>query len=367
MKKTLCYYALYDHTTLKGVHNKIKATVQGFNSKGINSIIYGFENSDNPSFLKMVLSIIFSKYNFIIIRSVSYYNLFLIPSIIIARLRGTYVIIDIPTPFKSALVEIRNLNTNKTSSFIKIISTMLGGILISFTSNLLLSYGDDFKVFDSFFKKKNLMVSNFLNDEMYPIRKKFPATIDNQLNMIGVGNFSISQGYDIVLDAIKIWNSDKTKRFKVFLCLIGSGDFEMALKLKVADLEIEEFVDFKGFINFENYKNLYDHSHIAVGSIASFRKNLRFHSPIKEREYSFVGIPFISSINDIGFKDECFFRFSIEESNPLDSVLNIFNKGFEIARIKPQEINNYALNNFTFNYFFNQLSNKINSINISLF
>lgn len=366
MKKTLCYYALYDHNILKGVHNKIKATIRGLNLKGINSEVFGFENNGAPSFFKMMISISFSSYNFYIIRSVSYYNIFLIIPILVARFRGVCVIIDVPTPFKSALSEIRNIEKNYFLLWIKLSGTIIGGLFIYLVSNIILNYGDDY-IFLDIFKKKNLMTSNFFDEDVYNVRSDFPSNIDKRLNLIGVGNFSNSQGYDIVLDAIKVWNNDMNEDYKVFLKLIGSGDFDNELKFKFKELKIEKFVEFTGFKNFDEYSHYYNDSHIAIGSIASFRKKLYFHSPLKEREYTFVGIPFISSIRDIGFDTDCSFRFVIDSFRPVESVIDVFKAGREISNISPQKINDYAKLNLTFENFFNRLSEKLKENEINLY
>lgn len=357
--KSLCYFALYDHKLLKGVHMKIKTTVEGFNRKGIKSVIYGFENTGSPTFFKMVLSICFSSYSIYIIRSVSYFNIFLIPSIIFARLRGVYVIVDIPTPFRSALSEVKNTERNYILQFFKLISTLVGGFLISLVCNLVINYGDDFTIFHFLFKKKNLISSNFLSEDVYKVRSNFPTEIKDRLELIAVGNFASSQGYDVVLDALDIWNHHMNEDYKIYLKLIGSGNFDDILQLKLKELKIEEFVEFLGYKDFGDYKVLYNDSHIAIGSIASFRKNLNFHSPIKEREYSFVGIPFISSIKDVGFKDECNFRLTVQSNNSVGDLIDIFKNSREICKISPKVINSYARENLTFETFYLQLKEKL--------
>jgi glycosyltransferase involved in cell wall biosynthesis len=205
------------------------------------------------------------------------------------------------------------------------------------------------------------MVSNFSSNNIYECRSNCPKSVSNKLNLVGVGNFSDSHGYDLVMESIHIWNNDINKPFKVYLTLVGSGEYEKFLKLKSKQLEIESFVNFMGYLNYNEYKEIYCLSHIAVGSIASFRKNLKFHSPLKEREYTFVGIPFISSINDIGFINDCEFRYVIEADSPIQGLLNLYNNIDKFISIPPALISNYASAYFTFDNFYSQIKKKAQS------
>jgi hypothetical protein len=354
VQNKICYYALYDPNSLQGVHRKIEATLTGLKSKGIDCYLFGTEDNIKPSFKNMVINIIKSKDKVIILRSIAHLNILLIPFLIFSKLKGTIIIFDIPTPFKSAMFEIKKINQNYFFTFINLISTLIGSFLIMIISDLLLVYGNDFKIYNKLFSTKIKLVSNFYSNNSIQTRNNLSLDIKNKINLIAVGNFSFSQGFDLILEAIYIWNKNENNT-KVYLNLIGSGDFEFNLREICNKYEIYDFVKFHGYLNYNEYKYLYNLSHIAVGSIASYRKNLTYHSPLKEREYALVGIPFFSSGIDIAFSSNCKFRVIVRKNYSIEDITYVFANIDEISKINPTEISDYAIKNISFDNFFNNI------------
>ena len=73
-----------------------------------------------------------------------------------------------------------------------------------------------------------------------------------------------------------------------------------------------DFIIFKGTLSLNQIYPLYENSHIAIGSIGLHRKKMMYHSELKSREYTAIGIPFISTGIDLDFSNEEKFRITID-------------------------------------------------------
>ena len=85
------------------------------------------------------------------------------------------------------------------------------------------------------------------------------------------------------------------------------------------DLKLEDNVAFIGFMNGSVLDDLFDRSHIAVGSLGMHRLGMIEGSTLKAREYCARGIPFLYGCFDPDFSDDFPYIMKVPgDENPID-------------------------------------------------
>lgn len=86
-----------------------------------------------------------------------------------------------------------------------------------------------------------------------------------------------------------------------------AGSETRAIRNLVKTLNLESQVIFHGLKHGRELDALFDHAHVAIGTLGLHRENLKYGATLKVREYMARGIPFV-----IGYRDE-----DIEDNFPL--------------------------------------------------
>ena len=345
--KTICYFFVYNKTSIPGVHNKILGTLESAKRKGYNVRQYSCENFERPSFLKMLFEIVRCKEKYLIVRSIFYLNFLMFPFIFIARLQGKIIYCDVPSSFKSAYFEIIDFNCSILTKCKYLIGLFIGASWSLFPYNFILIYSEDYLFFTFFLHKKIIFMTNSISKDQVIPRQKKPEWPSNELNLIGVAFVSNYHGYDRILQFISEWNI--LNKFKINFTIVGDGPALKDLKNYTDILNISDFISFKGTLSLNQIYPLYENSHIAIGSIGLHRKKMMYHSELKSREYTAIGIPFISTGIDLDFSNEEKFRIIISSDDSIDELFKLFNNIDDILlNINVDYISNYAKTKLTF-------------------
>lgn len=106
MKKQVHYVAVIDSARNKGVLEKIQNTVEALKEAGYasHSVLCNKEGMDGALMLRQALKNINS--DLIILRNRGAFGLFLVDILVRKRLQGTKIVVDIPTPIRSAILEV---------------------------------------------------------------------------------------------------------------------------------------------------------------------------------------------------------------------------------------------------------------------
>jgi hypothetical protein len=357
-EKGICYFFVYDKISIPGVHKKILGTLESAMNNGYQVRQYSSDSKEKPTFVKMLLEIIKCNEKILIVRSIFYLNFVIMPFVLIARVQGKKIYCDVPSSFKSALYEIFDHDCHFFVKIKYLLGTFLGASWSLIPYNYIITYSEDYTFFSFAQKYKTLLLTNSISLSQISPRRKYPVWPSNRLNLVAVAFVSNYHGYDRVLRSIYDWNN-KNNNYKVFFTIIGDGSAIPYLKQLAAKLKIENYIIFKGILTFQNILPIYENSHIAVGSIGLHRKKMNLHSELKAREYAAVGIPFISSGNDLDFSKDQNFRIVISTDDEFVDLINLYaNIDKFLSSISIQEITDFAKNNLTFNSKFNKL--KIN-------
>ena len=148
-------------------------------------------------------------------------------------------------------------------------------------------------------------------------------------------------GIDRVINSLVEYKKSGGKE-KIIFNVVGKGAETLNLKKIVEDNPIiKDIVIFHGFKLEKDLEKIYNETDIAVGSLGIHRiKGLKSVRPLKNREYTAKGIPFIISFNDPDFVDKKFV-YKISNNEELFDFKKIID-WYEKLKTTPEEIREYA-------------------------
>lgn len=339
--KKLTYLSSINPQKSPGVTNKILGTLEathqlGFSEEWINI-------APEPKFLsKFIQAIDQSQAEIIFIRSLCQYNFCLIPALIRAKKKGKKIIIDVPTPNATAIRELANSQSSilrKAKDLAYLIAS--GPIPYWFVSSVL-QYAAESSWFLFGNRSKTKLIGNGIKVNALPMRNAVPKWTGDRLDLVCVASLNYWHGMDRLIAAIANVNSGNQK-LKIYLKIIGEGAVYSQLKSQTENLNLVDYVHFLGFLKGEELYSHYSTSHLAVGSLALFRKKLTTASELKSREYCAVGIPFIVVGEDPDFGKEAKFRIQLPNHESVDDLVHFFQDfDFQLINFSPEEIRAYA-------------------------
>jgi len=163
-------------------------------------------------------------------------------------------------------------------------------------------------------EKPHLTLGNGIDDNAIPIRK-CPPYQENELHLLCVASVNKWHGLDRLIKGLAEYKGIT----RLTLHIAGEGSESLPLQQLSGKLGVAERVLFHGFQSGESLDNLFDQSHIAVGSLGLHRIGLKEASTLKSREYCARGIPYILAYIDPDFPDD--FPYSLKvpaDESPID-------------------------------------------------
>jgi glycosyltransferase involved in cell wall biosynthesis len=121
---------------------------------------------------------------------------------------------------------------------------------------------------------------------------------DKIFRILSVSTLQYWHGIDRVLKGIAML---KNSGIKTHLNIIGWGPELENLKKLVKELEIEDSIQFSGYVVGQALDDAFTKADFAAGTLGMHRKNLKNDSSLKNREYCARGIPFFLSAHDADF------------------------------------------------------------------
>lgn len=148
-------------------------------------------------------------------------------------------------------------------------------------------------------KKPHVTIGNGIEVNKIKLRKP-PDFINQELQLLCVATFSRWHAIDRLLRGLVLYEGSR----KVRLCIVGDGPELHNLRIMVKDLKLDEYVIFTGILGGCILNDLFDKSHIAVGSLGLHRIDMKEGSILKAREYCARGIPFLYGCSDPDFPND---------------------------------------------------------------
>lgn len=343
------YFAQINKNTDRGVLNKINGITQSAKIIGYDSKFEIVEDPGLKGAIKLLKKIVNSNCNASIIRSIGPYMLIITPGILLMRMKKKYVAIDIPTPISTSILESRSRPRNplKMWVFELLIKASFPASLLP--ANKIIQYAQESKWFQLGVSKKTILTSNGINTSAIKKRETIPSENEDFI-FIGVANIASWHGYDRLIKSIGNYTLNKNNKINIRFIIAGDGPEKLNLENLSKSLDLENHIEFAGKKNADELNILYEKSHVAVGSLALHRKNLTIASELKLREYTAIGIPFISTSNDIDFSDNPYFVYKIksdENEIDLDKLINWYRE-LNFNTLKSDSLRKYAENKLDF-------------------
>lgn len=163
--------------------------------------------------------------------------------------------------------------------------------------------------------KPHAVISNGVNTGEFPLSKR-PPYDGKKLSLVFVGSYEAPwHGIDRLLKGMSLYDKKATPRISLHLV----GNLTKETKKLVKNLEIEDRVYFHGTIYEGEIDKIFDLAHIAIGTLALHRKQMKQACPLKVREYTASGVPFVIAYDDIDLEDNLPFYLRLPgDDSPID-------------------------------------------------
>lgn len=335
--KKLSYYS-YGSENFPGVMKKIDNTVKAAQNLGLQAEHKAYKSADKYKSWKAMLiddaDIIFIRFSFLI-------QTLLFPIVLIKRLQGKKIIIDVPTPRAIALNEMRGGRTKNLK--IKIVWNYIFSSWILFPANLIIQYAEESNFFSFGLRGKMLKMGNgILIDDSIKVIKQQKQT--NKINLIAVASIAFWHGYDRLLKAMAL-AKQKNPDIEINLTLVGDGELLPELKKLADELKLNAHVCFAGALYGQELEAAYESANIGVSSFGLFRKGLDEASDLKTREYIAKGLCVLGAGKDPDFPESSPYRFLVPNDESIEPISEMLVKLARNELPASKEVRVYAENN----------------------
>lgn len=141
---------------------------------------------------------------------------------------------------------------------------------------------------------------------------------DGTIVLIAVATMNKWHGYERIIEGMAGYYADNGIE-NIILRLVGEGTESDKYRQLVKRYKLQEHVEFLGRLEGEELNRQYDNADIAIGTLAMYKINIIYASPIKLGEYCTRGIPFVYGYEDCGFSGEEEFALKVSnDSSPVD-------------------------------------------------
>ncbi|AGA88897.1 glycosyltransferase [Thioflavicoccus mobilis 8321] len=344
MKKKICYLAALDLACKRGVVEKVRSTIGALQEAGYagQAVICEKGGLAGALILRKKLGEIDA--DLIILRSRGPFGLFLVDGLIRKRLRGTKIVIDIPTPIRNAILEVWGHRKNLVAGLVDILLLLLAHPWCDLPANRVIEYGEEHDWFLIGLRKKAVLVGNGVAVANVPIAHANAWKRSNPLTLIAVSALSFWHGYDRLIRGLGEYQANLAAGAPaVELLLVGDGPERERLEALAASLGLADSVHFLGYRVGEPLYDYYRQAHVAISAIGCHRKGLTVASPLKSREALAMGLPIVYAYKDPDLPDDLAFAQRIPAD---DSAVDISALVDWYARLRESDFDPRSLREF---------------------
>lgn len=340
----MAYFGLYDPREYPGVHQKVIGLLRAAEAAGFQTRVWVEPFRKTAPIKRLSQAVDDAPETHVILRSLGFANLFLIPALWRARRRGCQVTIEVAAPNYIAVREIWTSRQSWWRRARAVAAFYVSGPWSLWPATRIVQYAPESWYFRLGNTAKTVLVGNGIDVSAIAPRESAPAWPAPVLRLIGVATVSKWHGYDRLLRAVKEFSDRSNRPFDLQLTIVGRGPELDGLRTLSASLGLDGRVEFAGVVTGDALRSLYATSHLAVSSLGLHRIDLSMASVLKAREYCAIGIPFIASGNDPDFPDGLDFRFVVSASEDTGDVVAAFEAFAKAAqRIDRAAMRTYAI------------------------
>jgi glycosyltransferase involved in cell wall biosynthesis len=349
--QTVAYFGLYDPREYPGVHQKVLGLLRAAEARGFQTRAWTEPFSKMTGLARLSAAIDAAPERLLILRSLGFANLFILPALWRARRRGCKITIEVGAP---NCIAIREIWTSRQSWWRRARTVVLfyvSGPWSLWPATRIVQFAPESWWFRLGNVSKTLEIGNGIDVSAIEPRAAAPQWPSPVLRLIAVATVARWHGYDRLLYAIKAFSARTGRPFDVHATIVGVGPELATLRALSTELGLADRVTFTGALTGAPLLKLYEASHLAVSSLALHRIGLATASVLKAREYCAVGIPFIASGHDPDFPAGLDFRFVVSATEDSGDVMAAFEAFAATAqRIDRAAMRRYAVEHLDFRH-----------------
>lgn len=339
---TIAVAGITDKRTSPGVHKKIEGTAEAL-EKLEHKVTLILSGRDVLGLVRYLLALINFEGDILWIRHTELAAPIMFCVYIIQRLKGTYIIVDVPTPRSITLKEIFATDGWCLVKCLKYIFSIIMGPWVLWPSHRILQYSEESDWYSYLLKSKTLAVGNGINVSRYSISSEVYER-NSVLRLVFVGQIAPWHGVDRMIRAV----ADPRIISFAELNVIGEGKELPKLRDLATQLNAKN-VKFHGFLDGTELDAILSKCHVGVGGLGYFRKHMNYASDLKTREYIARGMYVIGAGNDHDFDKSNTYRYQISNTENYEDLINVLIKirtGM-IQLPKKSAVRNFAIENLS--------------------
>jgi glycosyltransferase involved in cell wall biosynthesis len=337
------YFGLYDPHEYPGVHQKVLGVLRAAADAGFQTRVWTEPFRKVAPLARLSKAIDTAPETHVIVRSLGFANLFILPALWRARRRGCHVTLEVGAPNHIAVREIWTSRQSLWRRARTVAAFYLSGPWSLWPANRIVQYAPESWWFRLGNAAKTIEIGNGIDVSAIEPRSSAPVWPAPVLRLIAVATVSKWHGYDRLLRAINTWHERADRACDVHLTIVGQGPALDGLRALSASLGLDDRVVFAGTVTGAALRDLYAKSHLAVSSLGLHRIGLSSASVLKAREYCSIGIPFVASGDDPDFSAGLNFRFAVSASEDTRDVIDALERFSKTAdRIDAAAMRRYA-------------------------
>ena len=204
---------------------------------------------------------------------------------------------------------------------------------------------------------KMISISNGIDYNKFQHTNDKKPVLDNTFHMLIVAHVLPWHGYDRLIKSIKEYQGKK----KIVVDIYGDKNQEIKnLEELTKQLNLTKQVYFKGEEKLENILKGIDKYHIAIGSLGYHRRDGKYDTSIKNKEYCAMGLPFVTSSIDLSFPKDFKYLYKVESNDNAFEIEKIIDWYQSISKENyKKEMKKYAKEHLEYEFIYKKVFDKL--------
>lgn len=324
--KGVVYFGLYNAQEVPGVHQKVMGVLTAAKAVGFETRSWAEPFTKTAPLGRLAEAISAAPESHLILRSLGFANLFLLPVLMRARRRGVRITIDVPSPNRVAVQEIWRSRQSLWRRLRTVAAFYVSGPWSLWPATRIVQYAPEAWWFRLGNASRTVEIGNGIDVATIEPRRRAPVWPSPRLQLIAVATVARWHGYDRLLRAVREFQDRDGRTFDVHVTIVGDGPALPELRQLVTALRLSDHVTLAGIVTGDALQALYESAHLAVSSLGLHRIGLERASVLKAREYCAIGIPFIASGLDPDFAGAVPFRLAVSADEHTHDLVRVFSE-----------------------------------------
>ncbi len=341
---SVVYFGLYDARESPGVHQKVLGVLHAAADAGCATRVWSEPFARLSGVRRLSAAIDAAAETHIVLRSLGWANMLILPALLRARRRGVGIAIDVASPNRVAVREIWRSRQSLWRRVRTVALFYLSGPWSLWPATRIVQYAPESWWFRIGNAARTVEIGNGIDVALVEARPSAPAWPAPVLQVIAVASVANWHGYDRLLRAVQAYVERADRAFDIHVTIAGEGPALPPLRALAAAPGLAGRVTFAGTVTGPALRDLYARAHLAASSLGLHRIGLAQASVLKAREYCAIGIPFLASGEDPDFPASVPFRFVVSGSEDIDDLIAAFEAFSRSHRqVDPAQMRQYAI------------------------